>query len=122
MIEKPKACRVLIVEDEYYLAADLKVALRSEGAQVVGPICTLVEALDVVARCDFDAAVIEINLQGEYAYSLADELQRQHIPFVFATGYSAAIIPLQFAHVKRFEKPYDSKPPVGAAFPDRVRA
>jgi len=39
------SCRVLIVEDEYFLAADLEDALRSEGAEIVGPICELSQAL-----------------------------------------------------------------------------
>jgi hypothetical protein len=34
-----EACRVLVVEDEYLLAADLELALQSEGAEIVGPIC-----------------------------------------------------------------------------------
>lgn len=100
--------RVLIVEDEYYLAADLEVALRSENADVVGPICDLSDALREIDKGRFDAAVIDINLQGELSYDLADELRSRGIPFVFATGYSPEDIPSRFSDVLRFEKPFES--------------
>ena len=99
--------RVLIIEDEYYLAADLEAALRSESADVVGPICQLSDAVQAVAKAHFDVAVIDINLQGEFVYDLADELRSRGIPFVFATGYSAETIPSRFSDVLRFEKPFE---------------
>lgn len=112
MVEATNTHRVLIIEDEYYLAADLEAALQSEGAEVIGPICTLPDAFSRVAKGNFDAAVLDINLQDEYAYSLADELTRRGIPFVFATGYSPEVIPSRFSDVPRFEKPFE---PVGLA-------
>ncbi|UPK23860.1 response regulator [Bradyrhizobium sp. 195] len=102
-----RACRVLIVEDEYFLAADLELALREEGAQVVGPIADLSAALAQVDRDGFDAAVLDINLHDEHAYSIADKLVEHGVPFVFATGYSAEVLPDRFSEVERFEKPYD---------------
>jgi two-component SAPR family response regulator len=99
--------RVLIVEDEYYLATDLEVALRSENADVVGPICHLSDALHEIDKGRFDAAVIDINLQGEFAYDLADKLKSRGIPFVFATGYSPDAIPSRFSDVVRFQKPFE---------------
>ena len=74
----------MIIEDEYYLAADLEQAIQTEGAPAVGPVCTLSDAASRFIEGDFDAAVIDINLQSDYAYGLADELMNQRIPFVFA--------------------------------------
>ena len=91
MAQAPSSHRVLIVEDEYYLAADLELALKAQGAGVVGPICDLPDALSAVAKGGFDAAVIDVNLHGEFAYNVADALKRRGIPFVFATGYSQEI-------------------------------
>jgi DNA-binding response OmpR family regulator len=79
-------CRVLIVEDEYFIAHDLEQALKSHGATVVGPIAGLAEAEDQIANDGFDVAVIDLNLRGQLAYSLGDELMRRHIPFFFVTG------------------------------------
>src|SRR5215471_6948863 len=103
-----RACRVLIVEDEYFLATDLEESLRSEGAEIVGPVCELSQALAQVNEDGFDAAVIDINLHGQSAYPIADKLMGQHVPFVFATGYSQEALPSRFWEVKRFEKPYDA--------------
>lgn len=102
-----RACRVLIVEDEYFLAADLEESLRSEGAEIVGPIYEFSQALAKVEEDGFDAAVIDINLRGQSAYPIADKLIEQRIPFVFATGYGQEALPSRFWEVKRFEKPYD---------------
>ena len=60
-----------------------------------------------LAEGRFDIAIIDINLRGYDAFGLADELQQQAISFVFATGYSAEVIPSRFAHVDRWEKPVD---------------
>ena len=103
-----RACRVLVVEDEYFLAADLEQSLRSEGAEIVGPIYEFSQALDQIKKDGFDAAVIDINLRGHSAFPIADQLSQQRIPFVFATGYSGEVIPNRFREVKRFEKPYDT--------------
>jgi DNA-binding response OmpR family regulator len=107
MVEATRTHRVLIVEDEYYLAADLERAFRAEGAEVIGPVCELSDAFCEVDRGGFDAAVVDINLRGELAYDIADELMRRSIPFIFATGYSSEAIPLRFSEVVRFEKPFE---------------
>ena len=100
-------CRVLVVEDEYFLADDLKTRLESCGAKVAGPIANLGAVQDQVSRDDFDVAVIDINLHGEFTWSIADELIRGDIPFCFVTGYGAWSIPQRFRYIVRWEKPYE---------------
>ena len=102
-------CRVLIVEDEYFLAADLQAALKSLGANVIALVGDLDEALDLLANGGFDIAVVDINLRGRLAYSIAERLQQRRIPFVFVTGYSADMISAQFADVIRWEKPFEQQ-------------
>jgi CheY-like chemotaxis protein len=98
-------CRVLIVEDEYSLAADLQAALKSLGANVIALVGDLDEALVLLAN----GAVVDINLRGLLAFSIAERLQQRGIPFVFVTGYSADIIPAQFADVIQWEKPFEQQ-------------
>jgi DNA-binding NtrC family response regulator len=102
-----EGCRVLVVEDEYFLAEDLGKALGDRGAHVVGPVGDLEEAVDQVSRGRIDVAVLDINLHDQAAYVLADHLEQAGKPFIFATGYSAAVIPHRFRHVIRMEKPYN---------------
>lgn len=100
-------CRVLVIEDEYFIADDMSRAFVERGADVVGPIGDLQSALNQVRLEGFEVAVVDLNLRNEMAYAVADELQRQDIPFVFATGYNQSMIPARFADVKRWEKPFD---------------
>ena len=101
-------CRVLLVEDEYYLADDLKRAASQLGAEVIGPAPTCAEALALLDRtARIDLAVLDINLRGESVYDVADVLEARGVPFVFATGYEATTIPDRFAHVPYWTKPVD---------------
>jgi len=100
-------CRVLVVEDEYFFAEQLAQSLRQFGAKVIGPIGNLSDAMRQVQTGDFEVAVIDLNLQGEMAFPLATVLQQQGVPYVFATGYEREAIPAEFAHVTRWEKPFD---------------
>jgi DNA-binding response OmpR family regulator len=101
------ALRILIVEDEYYVADDLARALQESGASVIGPVATLAEAERAVAEGHFDCAVLDMNLRGEMAFPIADRLEAEGIPYVCASGYNVASLPERFGNVPRVEKPYD---------------
>jgi DNA-binding response OmpR family regulator len=105
--ETLNGCRVLIVEDEYFLASDLEAALKFHGASVVGPIGDVDDALIEAAGDHFDVAIVDINLHGEMDFPIADELMRQRIPFVFCTGYDTTVVPQRFAGVPLLQKPVD---------------
>ena len=99
--------RVLVVEDEYFIADDLRSVLEARGAEVVGPVGRLADAFVVLARnTRLDAAILDIDLHGETAYALADLLRARGVAFCFATGYGAQAIPDAYADVPRCEKPY----------------
>jgi DNA-binding response OmpR family regulator len=106
--------RILIVEDEYYLAEDLAAALRGSGAEVIGPVGTLEEASREVALAAFDCAVVDMNLRGDMAFPIADQLGKAGIPFVIATGYNSASLPARFRDIPRVEKPFDAAALVAA--------
>lgn len=101
--------RVLVVEDEYFLADDMARALRSLGAEVVGPAPTRTKALALLASGErVDAAVLDINLRGEAVFPVAEALTTRGVPFVFATGYDQSQVPASFQDVPRWEKPFDA--------------
>ena len=100
--------RVLLVEDEYFIVDDMVRSFEAGGALVVGPVASVDEALDLVGRGErLDGAVLDVNLQGEMAYPVADALAARGVPFVFATGYDDASIPARYARVTRYQKPVD---------------
>lgn len=98
--------RILIVEDEYYLAADLAEALRRRGAEVIGPVGTLDDAMDAIDGGGLDQAVLDVNLRGEMSFPIADRLEAEGIPYTIATGYSEGSLPERFRSRPRFEKPF----------------
>ncbi|HUF56902.1 MAG TPA: response regulator [Thermohalobaculum sp.] len=100
--------RILVVEDEYYIADDLRRAALRLGAEVVGPAPTRERALElIVGPQRIDLAVVDINLRGEIVFEVADALEAQGVPFVFATGYNHGAIPERFGHVPCWSKPLD---------------
>ena len=58
------------------------------GFEIVGPAYRLSEALALAAEADFDVAVLDVNLNEEQSFPVADLLRRRGIPFLFATGYA----------------------------------
>lgn len=100
------AMRVLIVEDEYYLASDLAEALRERGAEVIGPVGTFEDAIRTLESTWIDRAILDVNLRGEMSFPIADRLEAAGIPYVITTGYSAESLPERFRAKPRLEKPF----------------
>lgn len=98
--------RILVVEDDYYLAMDTEDWLRSAGAEVLGPVPDERAASDLLNDGKIDCAVLDINLGHGPSFVIAARLQETNIPFVLATGYDAAAVPRVFSDVPRLEKPF----------------
>jgi CheY-like chemotaxis protein len=96
---------ILVVEDDYVLAMDMRLSLEDVGAVVIGPVGTVRDALRLVESEDIDAAVLDINLHGEFVYDVAARLQDRRVPFVFTTGYEGNVLPERFAGATRYQKP-----------------
>jgi CheY-like chemotaxis protein len=100
-------CRVLLLEDEFFVADDIGQALALAGAQILGPFTRHVEALQAIeGGLAIDLGVLDINLQGEVSFAVADRLKAQGIPFVFSTGYGETSIPEAHQQAPRWEKPF----------------
>lgn len=113
-----EGCRILVVEDEYLIADDMRGALLDAGAEVLGPVPTLDAAMSLVAaEPRLDAALLDINLGGTMVFDLADTLTSRSVPFVFATGYDDSAIPDRFADVPRLEKPVKPREVLAALGP-----
>jgi len=74
---------------------------------VVGPFGRVTEALKELDRRSIDAAILDVNLAGEFVYPLAELLRKRNIPFVFATGYSAESIDPRVGEISVLQKPID---------------
>ena len=97
--------RILLVESNLFLAMDLGEALKRQGAEVIGPVALVSNALSLMEAQDkLDGAVMEVGLDGKFTYAVADALRRKQIPFVFITGYDAWAVSKAYADAPRFEK------------------
>ena len=101
-----KGVRVLVVEDEYFVAILIEEILESAGCIVTGPIPRLPEALDAVGHDDYDAAVLDVNLAGERINPVAGALSERNVPFLFVTGYGANALPSEYAERPHLCKPF----------------
>ena len=103
-------CSVLLVEDEYLIAADAEMMLMQIGAANVTLIGDFEEARAAAAEGQFDAVILDVNLNGKLSFPIAKILQVRAIPFVFATGYNLQSRPLPgFENGVCVTKPYSAE-------------
>jgi DNA-binding response OmpR family regulator len=101
---KLSGVRVLIVEDDFFLALDEQYALEDAGAHVVGPCADEAAGLSAADQ-DLECAVLDVNLGHGPSFSVAAALRARDVPFLFVTGYDAKVIPPEYRDVVRLQKP-----------------
>ena len=100
--------RVLVVEDEYFIADDMRRVLEENGAQVIGPVGSIDDALAIIDETPrIDGAVLDINLREVMVFPVADALRARGVPFVFATGYEENAVPKRLRDAIHCEKPIE---------------
>ena len=78
--------RVLIVEDEPFIAYDIADAIEGAGGVVVGPAASVREALALIATERVEAAILDVNLPDGDVGPVISELARQGILLLVHTG------------------------------------
>ena len=82
--------RVLLIEDEMLVAMEFEDLLHRQGCAVLGPASTVDRALALLDHEQPDAALLDLNLNGEPATAVAVALKTRAVPFVLVTGYGEA--------------------------------
>ena len=98
--------RVLIVEDEMLVSMLLEDMLEELGYQPVGPAARLDRALEKASDAAIEAAILDVNLNGQTSFSVANVLRRRGIPFIFVTGYDASVSSEHFQNTPVLQKPF----------------
>jgi len=99
--------RILFVEDSYMLIVTLEEMCEDLGWEVVGPATRLADAMVLARNGAFDAAFLDVNLDGEMSWEVAGVLKERGIKFAFSTGYDgASILPRSLADSEILRKPY----------------
>jgi CheY-like chemotaxis protein len=112
--------RALVVEDEVMVAIYIEDLLAELGYEVVAVATRLDRALALARQGGFDFAVLDINLDGQMSFPVADVLREQGIPFLFASGYGSKGVNDNYHHAVRIQKPFRSSELVQAI--NRLRA
>jgi DNA-binding NtrC family response regulator len=81
--------KVLIVEDEFIVANDLRVVLIQAGYKIIGIAASAEEADDHIQRDKPDIVLLDIQLKGKLTgIDLARKLRAENIAFVYLSAYS----------------------------------
>lgn len=103
----PAPARILLVEDEMMVSMLMEDALTDAGYQV-RTVGRLGKALELAKTETFDAALLDLNLNGERSFPVAALLHEHKVPFAFSSGYSNADreIPSEYSHCPMLQKPF----------------
>ncbi len=86
-LSSTSTCQILIVEDEYIIANDLRLILRVAGYPVLGVADSVTEALTLIAQHRPDMVLLDIYLKGkETGIDLAKQLEDKGIPFIYISA------------------------------------
>lgn len=99
--------RALVVEDEGSVALLIEDMLQELGCEVVASVATLAKAMDAARAQTFDFAVLDINLDGNLVFPVAQILKERGMPFVFSTGYGRIGVPETFKECEVLNKPFE---------------
>ena len=108
-----------MVEDEPLVSMLVEDELRGAGAEVLGPVPTVRDALRLVEAAAADggisAAVLDINLDGRHVAPVADRLAALGVPFLFATGYGEGCDTGGHSDARVLRKPFSPRTLIDAA-------
>jgi DNA-binding NtrC family response regulator len=95
-----------LVEDEMIVAWLLEDMLAELGCAVVGPASSVNQALAMIDAEAIDVAMLDVNLNGQMSYPIADALTARGVPFVFSTGYHKDRLLERYRTVPALQKPF----------------
>lgn len=102
--------RILVVEDDFFVALDEKRVLEAEGWLVVGPANSLAAAVRAAREEPVDCAFLDVNLNGEQVTDAATVLSERGIPFTLVSAYARDALPCALPkNAPHIQKPYRSR-------------
>ncbi|MBB4197945.1 CheY-like chemotaxis protein [Rhodoblastus sphagnicola] len=98
--------RILVIEDEFFVAAHIEHVLEGEGVEVIGPVGSLQEAMQLARNVTVDGALLDVNIDGGRIDDVAEILARKCVPFVFVTAYGRDNLPPAHREAGVVDKPF----------------
>jgi light-regulated signal transduction histidine kinase (bacteriophytochrome)/CheY-like chemotaxis protein len=103
----PESFRVLVVEDSFLIVMSLEGLFDDLGWEIVGPAARKDEAMALARSQTFDAAFLDVNLDGDMIWDVAAVIKARGIPLVFSTGYDVTnVLPSFVAGSPVVSKPF----------------
>ena len=84
--------RILIVEDDAFIALDLEDVFEAAGFKVVGIAASVDAALEIIDSNPIDVAVLDYNLGVETSLDIAHRLDAMGVPFLFLSGQTRTVV------------------------------
>ena len=97
---------LLIVEDEMLVLMSIETMLADLGCTSITAAATVHQALSLLPSHVFDAAILDVNLNGHESYPVACALAARGVPFAFSTGYSDTGMREDYRRRPVLRKPY----------------
>ncbi len=98
--------RILIAEDNYLVADELREVVRGCGYAVAGAAASVERGLALIAKDAVDGAVLDIDLAGTPSFPMCRALVDKGVPFLFLSAYSAnTVVPAEFSKALHLPKP-----------------
>jgi len=102
--------RILVAEDESFIALDIERMLQNFGCEVVGPVASVQEVLQYAVRGGFDGALLDVNLRGHKIFEILPKLEDLGLRLIITSGYNdATLFPTAFRKVPRIAKPFNER-------------
>jgi CheY-like chemotaxis protein len=101
--------RLLIVEDEYLIRLLLEDMLVEFGCSIAAVASNLEEGKQAAQTTEIDLAILDVNIDGQQVFPIADILRSRGLPFIFITGYGARGLPDNYRDTPTLQKPFQMK-------------
>lgn len=98
--------RILILEDDPFIALDLQAILEAEGHEIVGAYGSLAEAYEHLED-GFDYALLDVDVVGGKSFGVAAALVERHIPFAFVSASRPTDLPQGLRKASFIPKPFE---------------
>lgn len=107
MKETDQKLRIFVVEDEALVATWMEDILFDLGHEVHAVASRVPDGCEIARTGEFDFAILDVNLNGQPSFPIAEILRERGVPFAFATGYGGDGLDPAFRSLPTLSKPYN---------------
>src|SRR6516165_9687164 len=105
MLHRLRSSKALIAEDDTLLSLAIEDELKGLGFSQVFHATRVADALAILERDKPDVAILDVNLDGDQVFPVAEKLDEAKVPFFFITAYPPETIPEEWAERVVLQKP-----------------